>query len=186
MTIYIALLRGINVGGNNKIKMADLRVALGDLGLNNVQTYIQSGNVLFESEEDEGVLREKIEQQIEKVFGLPIKTILRTVEDLKNIVANLPFSEGQIAGAEEAGEGASLYVAMLLSEPERERIDKLRAFETEDERFHIVGKDVYLLFKRSVRNSKLSAQVEKLGVLPTTRNWNTINKLIELADAMAQ
>ncbi|MGO4374657.1 DUF1697 domain-containing protein [Paenibacillus sp. 2TAB19] len=184
MTIHVALLRGINVGGNNKMKMADLRAALADLGLANVQTYIQSGNILFESVEDEGVLRDRIEQQIQKVFGFSIKTIIRTADELRAIVAGLPFSDELMAEAE-AGEGESLYVTMLLSEPEPERVERLHTFETDEERFVIAGKDVYLLFKQSIRNSKLAAQVEKLGVLPTTRNWKTMNKLIALADEMA-
>lgn len=184
MTIHIALLRGINVGGNNKIKMADLRVALGKLGLANVQTYIQSGNILFESDEDEATLRGRIEQEIETTFGLSIKVIIRTDAELQRIVASLPFSDKQIAEAEATGEGESLYVAMLLNEPPAEKLEKLQAFETKEEQFRIVGRDMYLLFHRSIRDSKLAVQTEKLGVPITTRNWKTINKLVALAGEM--
>ncbi|MGC1239930.1 MAG: DUF1697 domain-containing protein, partial [Chryseosolibacter sp.] len=90
MTIYIALLRGINVGGKNKIKMEDLREALGAMGLSRVQTYIQSGNILFESDEDEATLCHRIEQEVEKVFGLSIKVIIRASEELKKIAATCP------------------------------------------------------------------------------------------------
>ncbi|MBM7691574.1 uncharacterized protein (DUF1697 family) [Peribacillus deserti] len=117
MTIYIALLRGINVGGKNKIKMTDLREALGALGLERIQTYIQSGNVLFESEEEEAVLRQRIEQQVEKVFGLSIKVILRMSEEMKKILASCPFTVKQLAEANSSSEGECLYVSMLVDVP---------------------------------------------------------------------
>ncbi|MEF3303724.1 DUF1697 domain-containing protein [Paenibacillus sp. GYB003] len=187
MTIHIALLRGINVGGKNKIKMADLREALGKLGLARVQTYIQSGNILFESDEDEAALRERIERGIESSFGLPIKVVLRTSEELGKIAASRPFSDEQIAEADASGEGESLYVAMLASEPPTERIGKLKAAsDITGDLFHIEGRDIYLLFRGSVRDSKLMVPVEKLGVTTTTRNWKTVSKLAELAGEMAR
>ncbi len=166
------------------MKMADLREALGAIGLARVQTYIQSGNILFESEEDEAHLRQRIEQQIEKVFGLSIKSVLRTSTELKRIGASCPFTEKQIADAEATSEGECLYVTILADEPQAERIDKLKEFDSKDDQFQIVGRDVFLLYGKSARNSKLAIQVEKLGVLATTRNWKTINKLISLCEEM--
>ncbi|MED0680930.1 DUF1697 domain-containing protein [Aneurinibacillus thermoaerophilus] len=185
MAIHIAFLRGINVGGKNKIKMADLREALGKLGLSRVQTYIQSGNILFESDEDEATLRQRIEQEIEKVFGLSIIVIIRTSAELKKMIANLPFSDKQIAEAEASSVGECLYVSMLLHEPNAERIEKLKAVDSNDQ-FRIVGRDIYLLFHQSIRNSKLAIQVEKLSVPTTTRNWKTIKKLVALSDEMTE
>jgi len=182
MTQYIALLRGINVGGKNKIKMADLREALSNVGFTNVQTYIQSGNILLESNEDEATLRTLIEHTIEQEFALSIKTVIRTSEQLKQIVENCPFSEEQIALVEANSEKESLYVAMLLDEPHIERIEKLNRLDFGADQYSVVGRDVYLLFDHSIRNSKLAIQVEKLGQLITTRNWKTINKLIELSN----
>jgi Uncharacterized protein conserved in bacteria len=184
MTITIALLRGINVGGKNKIKMADLREALAAVGLQNVQTYIQSGNILFKSDEDEAVLRSRIEQQIEAVFGLQIKVIMRTAEELRAIAENCPFTEEQLAAAAATAQGEYLYVSMMLEQPSAEQLEKLRSFETEEEIFVSKGRDLYLLFKQTVRNSKLAVKAEKLGVHSTVRNWNTINKLVSLADGM--
>ncbi|MCQ6560582.1 DUF1697 domain-containing protein [Paenibacillus mendelii] len=184
MTTYIALLRGINVGGKNKIKMADLREALGAVGLARVQTYIQSGNVLFESDEDEAVLRNRIEQMIEKEFGMPIKVMIRSSAELNKLVEVCPFSRKLIADAEAASESESLYVAMLLEEPQAEKLEKLGAFSSQDEQFRVVGRDIYLLFHQSIRNSKLAVQVEKLGVPVTTRNWKTINKLVTLSNEL--
>ncbi|GMK44122.1 hypothetical protein PghCCS26_12490 [Paenibacillus glycanilyticus] len=184
MTVNIALLRGINVGGKNKIKMADLREALTAIGLRDVQTYIQSGNILFKSDEEEAVLRKQIEQQIDTVFGLSIKVIMRTAEEMRAIAASCPFTEEQLAAAAATAQGESLYVSMMLEEPAAEQLDKLRSFETAEELFGSKGRDLYLLFYQTVRNSKLAVKAEKLGVHSTVRNWNTINKLVSLADGM--
>ncbi|MCR8659833.1 DUF1697 domain-containing protein [Paenibacillus endoradicis] len=184
MTQYIVLLRGINVGGKNKLKMADLRVALSNIGLVKVQTYIQSGNIVLESNEDEATLCSMIEHTIEKEFKLSIKTVIRTSEQLKQIVKNCPFSEEQIAEVAANSETETLYVAMLLDEPHFERIEKLNGLHFGNDQYGIVGRDVYLLFDQSIRNSKLAVQVEKLGEPITTRNWKTINKLIELCNEL--
>lgn len=184
MTLYIALLRGINVGGNNKIKMAELKAALGELGLARVQTYIQSGNLLFESDQDEVSLRLAIEQQIKKSFGLSIKTIIRTFEQWEQLVERCPFTEEQLAGAAAASQGECFYVALMLEEPSAERVEKLHAFKSDNDQFQIVGKHIYLLYNRSILQSKLPAQVEKLGVLTTTRNWKTVMKLAAMANEM--
>ncbi|WP_042163111.1 DUF1697 domain-containing protein [Paenibacillus gorillae] len=184
MTLYVALLRGINVGGHNKIKMADLREALKELGLSGVQTYIQSGNVIFASADNEALLRERIEQQIYKVFGLTIKVIIRSYSELRQIADNCPFTEQQIAEAEASSEGECLYVSMLLQEPAAERIQKLQTIDLQKDQFHIAGNNIYLLYQKSIRNSKLSVQVEKLGVPSTVRNWKTINKLIAICEEM--
>lgn len=186
MTIQIALLRGINVGGHNKIKMADLREAMGELGLARVQTYIQSGNILFESDEAEETLRQRIEGQIEKVFGLSIRVIIRTAAELNRIAVSCPFTEEQIAEAEASSEGECLYVSMLLEEPQAERIEKLKAFDAKADRYELKGRDIYLLFHPSVRNSKLLPQLDKLGVPATVRNWKTISKLVALSNEMAE
>jgi uncharacterized protein (DUF1697 family) len=117
MTIYIALLRGINVGGKNKIKMADLKQVFETIGLCEVQTYIQSGNVLFKSNEREEELRKKIEQAIEKTFGFTVSVILRTAEELECIIGNCPFSEEEVLEAEASSEVESLYVSLMANAP---------------------------------------------------------------------
>ncbi|TCN01244.1 uncharacterized protein (DUF1697 family) [Paenibacillus sp. BK033] len=184
MTVNIALLRGINVGGKNKIKMADLREALTAIGLQDVQTYIQSGNILFKSDEGEAALRSRIEEQIETVFGLSIKVIIRTAEEMRVIAASCPFTEEQLAAAAVTAQGEYLYVSMMLEAPTAEQLETLRSFETDKELFDCKGRDLYLLFYETVRNSKLAVKAEKLGVHSTVRNWNTINKLVSLADGM--
>ncbi|NIK79157.1 uncharacterized protein (DUF1697 family) [Paenibacillus castaneae] len=184
MTIYIALLRGINVGGKNIIKMAELKRMFEAMGLGPVQTYIQSGNVLFQSNAEEAPLRKQIEHEIEAVFGFPVIIVLRTIEELRAIAANCPFSEEAITEAEASSDAESLYVSMLLEEPAQEGIDRLDPYRSDSDDYVIKGRDVYLLFRHSTRNSKLSNNLHKLGVPATVRNWKTINKLVALANAM--
>ncbi|KIL35101.1 cytoplasmic protein [Cohnella kolymensis] len=181
MAIYFALLRGINVGGKNIIKMAELKRMFEAMGLSRVQTYIQSGNVLFESNDEEERLRERIEHEIQAVFGFPVKVILRTAEELKRIAASCPFSEQEVAEAEAFSEGEKLYVGLLLEKPSSEGIERLKPYQSVNDQYRVVGKEVFLLFRDSVRNSKLAANLEKLGVPVTVRNWKTMNKLVALA-----
>lgn len=184
MIIYVTLLRGINVGGKNRTKMADLKRAFEEIGLTKVQTFIQSGNVLFESNESEELLRRLIENKLEGKFGFPIPVILRTSMELERIIESCPFSENEVLEAEAASKAESLYVGLLLQHPSQEGIERLDAYKTINDKFSIIGRDVYLLFHDSIRNSKLANNLYKLNVLLTTRNWKTINKLTQLAKAM--
>jgi uncharacterized protein (DUF1697 family) len=184
MTTYIALLRGINVGGKNIIKMVDLKGAFESLGLCEVKTYIQSGNVLFKSNEVEESLRKRIEEEIEAVFGFSVPVILRTFEELKGIISNCPFSKEEITQAESLSETESLYVGILSHAPLQEKKDLLNVYKNESDDYRIVGREVFLLFSNSIRNSKLATNLNKLDVEVTVRNWKTINKLAELAMGM--
>lgn len=182
MTIYIALLRGINVGGNHKIGMADLRRLFESIGLSRVETYIQSGNVLFETSEEEGALRKKIEGEIETRFGFPVLVVLRTAAELEQVIQDCPFSEEVVAAAELSNsEGESLYVSLLTEAPLPEKIAYLNTFQSQDDACRVENRDIYLLFRHSIRNSKLANNLQKLDVPATVRNWKTINKLQALA-----
>lgn len=118
------------------------------------------------------------------MFGFAITVVMRTVEELERIIKDCPFSERMIAEAQASTEGECLYVAMLPEAPAIEGVDRLRAYQTENEELHINGRDIYFLFRRSVRNSKLADHVPKLGIPATMRNWNTMTKLGELAREM--
>jgi uncharacterized protein (DUF1697 family) len=176
MTIYIALFRGINVGGHNIIKMAELKRLFETMGLGNVQTYIQSGNVLFESKKADTALRNQIEHEVEKVFGFAVTVILRSALELEEIIKKCPFSVENLA------EGESVHVAFLAKTPSQEGIDLLNSFESKIDEYQLTEKEVYLYFHQSIRNSKLAIQLQKLGVPATVRNWKTTTKL----DAMAK
>lgn len=185
MTIYVALLRGINVGGHNKIKMAALKGMFQSMGYKRVQTYIQSGNVLFESEEDADSLRQRIEEEIEKVFSISLTAVLRTSLELELIIENCPFSEAVLKEAEASTEVETFYVSMLLELPAKEGIEELKTFTSEIDDFRIQDREVYLLLREGVRNSKLANNLHKLNVPYTIRNWKTMNKLNTLAKSMA-
>lgn len=183
MTTYIALLRGINVGGKNIIKMVDLKRVFEAMGLCEIQTYIQSGNVLFKSNEKEESLCKKIEHDIEAAFRFSVPVILRTSEELEWIIRNCPFSAEEVLQAESTSEGESLYVSFLMHVPSQENIERFDAYKSESDEYKIEGREVFLLFHNSIRNSKLANNLQKLDVTATTRNWKTINKLAILAKA---
>ena len=174
MTIYIALLRGINVGGHHKIKMADLKNLLSSMGLQQVKTYIQSGNVLFESEEGAEQLSKKIEDELNQTFGFPVPVVLRTAEEFQKIINDCPYSSDSLR------EGESVQVAFLGGEPAREGIDHMYTYNNELEECKIKGKEVYFYFRKSIRESKLATQLPKLHVPATVRNWKTVVKLDEM------
>ncbi len=184
MTVYIAFLKGINVGGKNIIKMADLKQAFEAMGLCEVKTYIQSGNVLFKSNEEEQSLCDKIQQKLETVFGIVVNVVLRTSTELEQIALNCPFSKDEIIEAETLSKVESLYVALLAHIPLKEKIENIDVYRSESDKYHIVGRDVYLLFHHSIRNSKLANNLHKLDATTTVRNWKTLSKLAVLAKEM--
>jgi uncharacterized protein (DUF1697 family) len=178
MTIYIALIRGINVGGKNKVPMAELKRALEAIGLGKVQTYIQSGNVLFESADEAESLRQRIEGEIHKVFGIAATVVLRTAEQLKRIIANCPYSASSLL------EGESIQVSVLTEAPSQKAMDILSAHGTDIDEYHIHGEEIYFLFRQSVLDSKLAKNLQRLGGSVTSRNWKTLVKLDTLVQEM--
>lgn len=184
MITYIALLRGINVGGKNKIKMSELKRVFEMIGLNNVQTYIQSGNVIFKSNETEKPLRKKIEHEIEDSFGFSVTVVLRTATEFDQIIKNYPFTEEEVRKSEPSSQAESQYIALLTKVPLQENIVQLEAYKGEKDDCRIIGREVFLLFHHSIRNSKLANNLHKLNVPTTVRNWKTIFRLDELAKSM--
>lgn len=184
MITYIAFLRGINVGGKNKVKMEVLKQMFERLDLYSVQTYIQSGNVIFKSAEEAKNVRQRIEYEFEQNFGFPVMVLLRTIEELEELITLCPFSKEDMeaAGAQSAAE--SLYVAFLEKVPSNENIEKLRVYRRYHDEYRIDGKEVFLLFRSGIRNSKLANNLHKLDVAMTIRNWKTINKLVTLGHAI--
>ena len=175
MKTYIALLRGINVSGQKLIKMADLRVSLEKAGFKGAKTYIQSGNIILQSaEEDPKVIEEQVKSLILKDFGFDVPTFVTTAEYLEDTVKNNPFPEAEMK---------KIYVSLLDEKPEQERVDALNAADFSPEEFVIDDMRVYLFAALGAAKSKLSNNYfeSKLKVKATSRNWNTINKLIALA-----
>jgi uncharacterized protein (DUF1697 family) len=174
LTTYIALLRGINVGGNKIIKMQDLKVMFQSLEYQNVRTYIQSGNVVFESgEAADSRLSGVIEQRIKESFGFDVSVIVRSLDELEEAIASNPFHLTQ------QEDFKRLYVSFLAAEPSAEALEQLRPYVDGPDKLRFAGKEMYVLYEVSVSQSALfKVPLDKiLGMPVTTRNWNTVNKL---------
>ncbi len=179
MTMYVALLRGINVGGHNMIKMPELKRVLEAMGLAKVQTYIQSGNVLFVADGEPAHLEMKMEEEIMRVFGLSMPVVVRTYEELKGIVEHCPFAAASLA------EGESIHVSFLKEVPEPEALARLNDLSCPPDELEIKGREIYILFRQSILDSKLPKQLQRLGVPLTDRNWKTVTKLAVMAKTLA-
>jgi uncharacterized protein (DUF1697 family) len=172
MAKYVAFLRAINVGGHAVIKMADLKQMFESAGLENVQTYIQSGNVIFESDEgDAGALEKRIESQLEKAAGSRIRLFVRTRRELQSIVNKSPFA---------AADGETVHVAFLSKRPDQKSRQALLSLKSEADDFAIREREVYNL-RHDRENSIFSNNfVEKvLGLPATTRNLTTLRKIAD-------
>jgi uncharacterized protein (DUF1697 family) len=170
---YAVFLRGVNVGAHNRLKMADFKRMLEELGLERVETYIQSGNAVFDSDEGEAALAQKIVAAL-AASGVQSSVVLRTAEQMRAMVDALPFSEAEIAAAA-SDEWESLYVVLFSAAP-----DTIIASDAKD-RAALVGREVYFLLGQSIRLSKLAAKLVKQETA-TARNWNTILKVKEMAE----
>ncbi|QUW29047.1 DUF1697 domain-containing protein [Bacillus cereus] len=178
MTIYIALLRGINVGGHKIIKMADLKQAFESIGLKQVKTYIQSGNIVFKSEEGITFLKERIQSEIKNVFGFDVPVMLRTYAEFTNIIKICPYEADSLL------EGESMHIAFLANELSKKEKDQLLIYKNMNEDCYIHEKVVYLFFKTSIRNFKLMNQFQKIHTPATVRNWRTVNKLKAIVESI--
>ena len=168
MARVVALLRGVNVGGNRKLPMAELRSTLADAGYGDVRTHLQSGNVILESAKRPATL----ERELEALLG--IQVVVRTHDELADVVARDPF--GKVAA------NPSRYFVTFLSGP----VDRVPGLESGDgELFLVSGREIYAWLPGGVHNSKRAQLLTErtLGVVPTTRNWNTVTKLLELTQA---
>ena len=177
MITYIALLRGINVGGRNKLPMKELRALLEELGLENVKTYIQSGNVVFEGDEaDVDQLSAEIASAIDAAYGFEPRVLLLTAEDFSAAMSGNPFPAGE-------GEPNTLHLYFLTEEPANPDLAALQDVQREDERFELHGAIFYLHAPSGIGRSKLAERVEKsLGVPATARNWRSVSSIMALAN----
>ena len=177
---YIAILRGINVGSGRKVPMADLKVLLTKLGLKNIQTYIQSGNVIFELANPETInaLEERLHQSISEAFGFDIPVILRTGQDMKESIASNPFLQEKDADVEK------LHLTFLKETPSPEALEKIKMFQYLPDHYEIIGNDVFVFCENGYGRTKITNDFfeRKLKVPATTRNWKTVMKLLELSN----
>jgi len=173
---YVAFLRGINVGGHNKIKMEILREMFAALRFENVKTYINSGNVIFEtSETDENALTAEIERAIQSEFSLSIKVMIRTIDEIKDIIKNNPFA-GQFENNKD------LHVLFTDEELPEDKRRLLLSNNNGNEQFSVRNREIFCLLRVGVSDSLLGKDYigKKLKVSATARNWRTVNKILEL------
>jgi uncharacterized protein (DUF1697 family) len=172
--MYAALLRGVNVGAHNRIRMPELCSLVEDLGCTDVSTYVQSGNVVFRSGRGAAPLAKAIEQGIRSELGLEVAVVVRSLKQLEKLAAGNPFCRPR-------GKENTLYVTFLAGKPGRERVRRLGDESFDPERFELVGEDVYLFSPRGYGRSKLNNALleRRLGVAATTRNWRTVTALAD-------
>lgn len=179
MDKYISILRGINVSGQKKIKMADLKSLYEQLDFKNVVTYIQSGNVIFNSATTSRTdLKTKIEAAIENKYHFHVPVEIRTNHELEDIIKNCPFGSVNLEK-----DGTKVLVTFLSSAPSKAKITEIQQYVVLPEELVVRKNEVYLYCPNGYGRSKLSNTFleKKLGVAATTRNWKSVHKLYELS-----
>lgn len=177
MNTYIALFRGINVGGHNKLPMKELRALLDSFGYQNVDSYIQTGNVIFQTEKsDKKKIAGNISSGIENQHGFKPDVLLLELEEFEKAIASNPFPQA-------VAKPKSLHLMFLASPPSNPDLESLEEIKNNSERFELKDKVFYLHTPDGFGRSKLAGKTEKaLGVSMTGRNWRTVQKISEMAE----
>ena len=181
MPVVISMLRGVNLGPHNRIKMDALQALYERLGFENPKTYVQSGNVVFKTRErDLAKVARKIEKAIEETFGFRTPVILRTIPELREVIARNPFA------ARRGIEPNRLLVTFLAIEPDAEARDKILKIQCDPEELCMSARELYIYFPNGMARPKLSPAVldRALKTPGTGRNWNSVTKLLALAETM--
>ena len=180
MAVMVCMLRGVNVGGHNKIKMDLLRALCESQKLRDVQTYVQSGNAVFRSTESKlGRTSQQIESAIETKLGFRPAVILRTTDEMRRVVARSPFA------GRRGIEYSKLAVIFLVDQPGAEARERLRQLKPDREQLWIDDREIHIYFPDGMGRSKLPAALDRaLKGVGTGRNWNTVLKLLEMAEKL--
>jgi uncharacterized protein (DUF1697 family) len=181
MPVIISMLRGVNLGAHNRMSMEALRDVYESLKLLDVRTFIQSGNVLFKTEEREiDTLVTKVQDAIERRFKFRPDIIVRTAAELRDVIAKNPF------GRRRGIDPAKLLITFLAKDPGEAAREHIRKLKTDPEELRIEGRELYTYFPNGMARPKLSwAAIEKiLKTSGTGRNWNSVTKMLEMAEAM--
>jgi len=181
MPVIVSLLRGVNVGGHHKIRMDALRALYEELGLRDVQTCGQSGNVVFRhTGRDLARLGTRIEDGIERSFGFRPAVILRTAAELRDVIARNPFA------TRPGIDSSKLIVTFLIADPSPDARERILAIKADPEELRIGGRELYMYFPNGMARANLQpALIEKtLQKSGTGRNWNTVTKLLEMAETI--
>jgi uncharacterized protein (DUF1697 family) len=181
MPVIIAMLRGVNVGGHNKIKMEELRALCKDLKLRDARTYVQSGNLIFKTDErDLDALAKRLQDAIERKFGFRPGMVLRTALEMRRVIARNPFAKRR------GVEPNRLLVTFLAGEPAAEAREKAAQLDTSPEELRMDRHEVYIYFPNGMARPKVSwASIERiLKTSGTGRNWNSVTKMLEIAEEL--
>ena len=181
MTVVVCMLRGVNLASSNRIRMDALRTLCESLGHRDVATYVQSGNVVFRTAvRDLAKIARRIEDGIESTFGFRCDVVLRTPGELRDIVAANPFA------GRSGIDPSKFLITFLAREPGAEAQAKLRAVDIAPEELYIHGREIYIYFPNGLARPKLpSGLIDRTVKMPCTgRNWNTVTKLLEMAQAL--
>jgi uncharacterized protein (DUF1697 family) len=180
MDTYISILRGINVSGHNMIRMDALKKLYEDIGFKQVQTFIQSGNVLFREKKTDGwILEKKISEKIAEMFGFTVPVLVKALSEMEPVLKNNPFVNDRHSDIK------SLHVTFLSRVPEQTAIEKINVQSGNDE-FIISGNVIYIYCPDGYGRTKLNNTFfeNKLKIVATTRNWKTVNELVNIAKSM--
>ncbi|HEX4785010.1 MAG TPA: DUF1697 domain-containing protein [Candidatus Sulfotelmatobacter sp.] len=181
MPVLISMLHGINVGGHNKVDMAALRALYKSLNFEDAHTYVQSGNVIFRTKEKlSPALAKKIQTAIERKFGCRSEIILRTADELRKTIAATPFP------ASRGLEPGKVLVTFLAADPGPDANAALLKLKNHPEELHLKGRELYIYFPNGAGKSKLpwSSIAKLLKTEGTARNWNSISKVLAIAEEM--
>jgi uncharacterized protein (DUF1697 family) len=181
MAVIISMLRGVNLGPHNRLKMEELRALYDSLKLRDAQSYVQSGNVIFRSEEKNlEELARRIEGAIEKKFGFRPAVILRTTAELREAIAKNPFAKRRKI------EASKLLVTFLDRDPGQEAREQALKIDTAPEELRMQGREVYIYFPNGMARPKMKwAAIERvLKTQWTGRNWNSVQKMLEMAERL--
>lgn len=179
---HVALLRGINVGGKNKLPMKDLAAMFEEAGCEDVRTYIQSGNVVFRASKSVAArVPEQVSKAIQEKFGHRVPLVLRTAGELRAVSKENPF----LAKAKKDGDTSALHAMFLDEEPTKARVEALDPERSAGDTYEVRGREVYLYCPNGLARTKLTNDYfdRALKTTSTVRNWNTVLRLLEMTEA---
>lgn len=180
MGVYIALLRGINVGGNNKLLMKDLTVLFEKAGCKKVVTYIQSGNVVFEADDKTAkTIAETMNKAVLKAFKIDVPFVIRDLGSFKKAVKASPYSSKKV-------DPKLVHVGFLKDKPSADKVADLEPGKFAPDEFQLIGQELHYLFPKGVGKSKMTSQYfdSRLKTIVTLRNWNTVLELLRMAEEL--
>ena len=173
---WVALLRAINLGARNRVPMAELRAVFESEGCADVQTYVQSGNVVFRNQASSAAaLQRRLERAVATAFDVDTTVVLRTWAELRRVAGAHPFGD----------DTSRSYVTFLAEKPGAAAVRRLQKLDVAPDRVKVVGRDVFVNYPRGVQGARVSNAVleRELGVAGTNRNWRTVARLAELTEA---